>query len=179
MRFEVLRRTLALTIVFVVMVQSMGAATTTQRRRSSKSKSSAAAAAAQKAAAEAKARDQVAAEIKTLTHFMYLLGSIEKGIEVADQAGKDRRVSREALDLNERNKTKVKSSITSVRQGLEKLESDFRADPVFKKYSQYLTGVANFGTTAEILATANRFDDAGRTLLKAVDQLTDALAAMH
>jgi hypothetical protein len=35
------------------------------------------------------------------------------------------------------------------------------------------------GEAAENQAAANRFDEAGRSLLKAVDQLADALAAMR
>jgi hypothetical protein len=39
--------------------------------------------------------------------------------------------------------------------------------------------VALLGKTAETQAASNNFDQSGRTLLKAVDKLTDALVAMR
>jgi hypothetical protein len=38
--------------------------------------------------------------------------------------------------------------------------------------------VADLGEMAESQAAASRFDDAGRSLLRAVNQMADALAAM-
>jgi hypothetical protein len=175
-----LSKGLTLLLAFTITSLSAAATTGTRRHVSTKHTSGAAKAAAEKSAAETKAaREQVAAQIKTLTHFMYLLGGIEKGIELAAAAGPGREVSPVALELNDRNKAKVRASITTVRQGLEKLETDFRFNPALKNYYPYLTGLANHGEVAENQAAANRFDDAGRTLLKAVDQLTDALAAMR
>jgi hypothetical protein len=66
-----------------------------------------------------------------------------------------------------------------VREGLDKLESDFRLSPTLMSYYSYISGTALLGETAENLAAANRFDEAGRTLLKVVNQLSDALAVMR
>ena len=140
----------------------------------------AAKAAAEKAAADARdARAQVAVQIKALSHFLYLFGGIEKGIEMGDPAGSGLELSPAALELNNRNKAKIRASITSVRQGLEKLEADFRFNPAYRNYFPNLTGVANIAEVAENQAAANHFDEAGRSLLKALDHLTDALAAIR
>jgi hypothetical protein len=170
--------------VLVLIVADLSVAATPQTRRhvypKRTSSSAKAAAAAEKSAAEMRAaRQEVAQEIKVLTHFMYLLGGIEKGIEMTAAAGKDHEASPVALELNDRSKAKVRASISNVRQGLEKLETDFRVNPARKNYYFYLTGLTNYGEVAETQAGASRFDEAGRSLLKALDKMTDALAAMH
>jgi hypothetical protein len=174
-----LRKGVILVLAFTIVGSSVGASAATRRHRPTKRTSSSTKVAADRlAAAQTQAaRQAVAEQIKVLTHFMYLLGGIEKGIEMNDPGGRE--VSPVALELNNRNKAKVKASITSVRQGLEKLETDFRWNPALKDYSPYLTGLANYGEVAEAQAGANRFDEAGRSLLKAVDQLTDALAKIR
>jgi uncharacterized phage infection (PIP) family protein YhgE len=174
-----LKKTCALLLACIIMVSSTTAMSQT-RRRSATKRSAGAAKAAEKSSAEIKAgAAQVAAQIKTLTHFVYLLGGIVKGIESADKATGNHDASAPTIEQNERNKTKVKESIRSVREGLDKLESDFRFHPTLKSYYPYLAGVARIGEAAENQAAANRFDEAGRSLLKAIDQLTDALAAMR
>ena len=156
-------------------------------------KAAAAKAAAAKAAADnaREARQRVASQIKVLTHFVYLFAGIQKSMELGDTAstagtattagapGAGREASTVALELNNKNKAKLRASITSIQQALERLESDFRFTPAFRNYSPYLAGLGNIGQQAESQATANHFDEAGKSLLKALDQLTDALAAMR
>lgn len=157
-------------------------ATTSQTRRRSTPKRSQRVTkpAVEKPSPEAQAaRFRLATQIKTLTQFLYLLGGVAKSIESADQAARERDASSLGIEQNERNKTKVKESVRNVREGLERLETDFRINPALKNYYTYLSGVARIGETAENQAVANRFDEAGRSLLKAVNQLADALAAMR
>jgi hypothetical protein len=66
-----------------------------------------------------------------------------------------------------------------MREGLDRLESDFRSNPALKSYYPYISGVAIMSETAENQAASNRFDEAGRSLLKVVSKLSDALAAMR
>ena len=125
------------------------------------------------------ARERVAAQIKVLSQFLYLLGGITKGIESADVASRNREASTFAIEQNERNKAKVKDSLRNVREGLDKLETDLRSNPKLRSYYPYVSGLARIGEMAESQAAANRFDEAGRSLIKAVNQLTDALAAIR
>jgi hypothetical protein len=162
------------------------AAATAQRRRPSAPKRSAARRAARpskvadNSSPEVQAgRERVAAQIKVLSQFLYLYGGITKGIESADQAARNRDASPVATEQNERNKAKVKESLRNIREGLDKLEGDFRSNPLLKSYFGYLSGVARVGEMAENQAAANRFDEAGRSLVKASNQLADALAAMR
>jgi len=174
-----LRKASIIVLAFLILLP-MPASSQRRRRAAPKPSARVAKAAAEKSAAELQlGRQRLADQIKTLTQFLYLLGGVAKGIESADQASRDRMASSVAIEQNERNKTKVKESIRNVRGGLEKLETDFRINPALRIHSARLSGVASLGETAEGQAAAGRFDEAGRSLLKAVNQLADTLAAMH
>jgi hypothetical protein len=173
-----LRRTLILVLACLITVPST--IESAQTRRRSAPKRTVKKADAEKSSAEVKAgRERVAAQIKTLTYFLYLLGGIAKEVESADKATRNSEASPVTIEQNERNKTKVKESIRNVREGLDKLETDFRSAPQLRNYYKYLAGVTVTSEAAENQAAGNRFDEAGRSLLKAVGQLADALAAMH
>jgi hypothetical protein len=180
-----LKRAFILTLAWAILLSSPAASQTRRRaapRRQSVPRRGASASkpAAPNPAPETQAgRNRLAGQIKTLTQFLYLMGGIAKGIEAADLAARNREASSAAIEQNERNKTRVRESIRNVRDGLDKLERDFRSDPSLKFSYQHLAGVASMAETAENQAAAGRFDEAGRSLLKAVNQLADALAAMR
>ena len=83
------------------------------------------------------------------------------------------------MEQAKQSKATVRASIQSVREGLDKLEIDFRATPELQRYYIKLAGVASGAANAEDLAAANQFDKAGRTLLDVVNQLTDVLLEMR
>lgn len=177
-----MRNALIILLLVCIFTLSVSVTAQTRRRRPPKRSTVTAAkiAAAEKTAAELKiGREKIAAQIKTLTHFLYLYAGISKGIESVDQTARARDASSVTVETNERNKAKVKESIRNIRAGLDRLESDFRFSPTLKNYYAYITGVARTGADAEAQAGANRFDEAGRSLLKAVNQLTDALVTMR
>lgn len=122
---------------------------------------------------------RVAEQIKTLTRFIYLLGGVAKGLEGVDDAARRNEASDAILDQAKQNKAKVRASIQKVREGLDKLEIDFRATPELQRYYIKLAGVAAGAADAEELAAANQFDKAGRALLEVVNQLTDVLLEMR
>ena len=170
----------AFVLVLICMLTVLVADSSSQTRRSPARRGAGAAKADAEKAADLKAgAAAIAAQIKTMTHFTYLLGGVVKGIESVDQAVGKNEASPTAREQNERNKARVRDSLRSVREGLDKLEGDFRFHSTLKNYYQYLNGVARAGELAENQAAANRFDEAGRTLLKVIDQLTDALGAMR
>ncbi len=121
------------------------------------------------------AAKRVADQIKILTRFLYLLGGVAKGLEGVDDAARRNEASQPILDQAKRNKATVRTSIQSVREGLDKLEIDFRTTPGLERYYIKLAGVASGAADAEDLANANQFDKAGRTLLEVVNRLTDVL----
>jgi hypothetical protein len=122
---------------------------------------------------------RVADQIKLLTRFIYLLGGVAKGLEGVDDAARRNEASQAILDQATRNKATVRASIQSVREGLDKLEIDFRSTPELQRYYLKLSGVALEAANAEDQASADQFDKAGRTLLDVVNHLTDALLEMR
>jgi hypothetical protein len=110
-----------------------------------------------------------------------LLGGVSKSIENAELANRNREDSSVSLSVEQldRNKARVRDSIRNVRAGLEGLESSFRTNPVLQNYYPNLAGVAKLGQTAESQAGSSNFDQAGRSLIAAVNKLADALVALR
>lgn len=121
---------------------------------------------------------RVAHQIKILTRFIYLLGGVTKGIEAADEAARRNEAPPAVIAQTEKSKASVKTSLQNVREGLDKLELDFRTTPGLERYYARMAGVAAAAATAEDQAARNQFDQAGRTLLEIVNQLTDVLIEM-
>jgi hypothetical protein len=122
---------------------------------------------------------RVAEQIKTLTRFIYLLGGVAKGLEGVDDAVRRNEASPAILEQAKRNKQTVRTSIQSVRDGLDRLESEFSSTPELRRYYTRLAGVAAGAAAADEQAAANQFDRAGRTLLDVVNRLTDVLLEMR
>jgi hypothetical protein len=122
---------------------------------------------------------RVADQIKNLTRFLYLLGGVAKGIEAADDAARRGEASSAVQDQTARSKATVKTSLQNVREGLDKLETDFRAAPELQRYYIKLAGSASGAATAEEQAAAGQYDQAGRSLLGVVNRLTDVLLEMR
>jgi hypothetical protein len=122
---------------------------------------------------------RVADQIKILSRFIYLLGGVAKGLEGVDDAARRNEASQPVLEQAKRNKITVRTSIQAVREGLDKLEIDFRTTPELERYYVKLVGVAAGAANAEDQAAADQFDKAGRTLLDVINRLTDALLEMR
>jgi hypothetical protein len=168
-------------LVLSCIVLSSVAAPSQTRRRSTQKRTSGPTFAEKQQAEIQSGREQIAAQIKALTQFLYLFGGISKGIETAERANTSREGSTAGIPAEQiaQSKTKVKDSIASVRVGLDQLESSFRLNPVLQSYYPNLAGVARLAQTAESQAAANSFDQAGRSLLAAVNKLADALVALR
>jgi len=122
---------------------------------------------------------RVAEQVKNLARFTYLLGGIVNTINAVDDAAKKNEVSQAGLQLNQERKTKVKSSFRDFKDGLDKLEIDFRNTPELQPFYIKLAGVAAGAATAEEQANANQFDAGGRTLLNVINRLADVLVIMR
>ena len=122
---------------------------------------------------------RVGDQIKHLTKFIYLLGGAAKGLETVDEAVRRNEASPAVLEQAQQNKTTVRTSIRNVREGLDKLEIDFRSTPELQPYYIKLAGSAAGAATAEQQAANDQFDAAGRSLLNVVNRLTDVLLVMR
>ena len=122
---------------------------------------------------------RVAEQVKNLARFTYLLGGVTSTIAAVDEAAKKNEVSPGGLQLNQQRKTTVKTSFRDFKEGLDKLEIDFRNTPELQPYYIKLAGVTAGAATAEEQANANQFDTAGRTLLNVINRLADVLVIMR
>lgn len=137
-------------------------------------------AAAQKAAqARTAGATRVADQIKFLTRFIYLLGGVTSGIAAVDEAAKRNEATPALVQQNQQSKARIRTTIQNLREGLDKLEIDFRATPELQPYYIKLAGVAAGAATAEEQAAANQFDASGRSLLNVIGRLADVLVIMR
>lgn len=176
-----MKRAFALVLACIIF-SSLPAIAQTRRRTPSKGTRPVSTTFEEKRQAEIRAgRQQIATQIKALSQFLFLFGNISKGIETAEQVNRNREQSSVGMppERIEQSKTKLKESIKSVRTGLDQLESSFRLNPVLQAYYPNLAGVAKLGQAAESQAAANTFDQSGRSLIAAVNKLTDALVALR
>ncbi len=151
------------------------------RSRTTKRGTQSSKASSQQASVEAKTAGatKVADQIKNLTRFLYLLGGVAKGIEDLDASARSNQGSPTALQQNEQNKAKLRSTFQDFRIGFDQLEVFFRSTPELEQYYLKLAGSAAGVATAEDQAAAGHFDQAGRTMLGVVNRLTDVLLAMR
>ena len=169
---------LALACIILLSVSSLSQ---TRRRSTPKRSTVAKTSFEEKQQAELRAgREQIATQIKALTQFLYLFGTISKGIETAEQVSRNNEQTSVGMSADRiaQSKAKLKESIKTVRVGLDQLESSFRLNPVLQSYYPKVAGVAKLGQTAESQAAAGTFDQAGRSLLAAVNKLADALVPL-
>ncbi|MBA2501670.1 MAG: hypothetical protein H0V27_02205 [Pyrinomonadaceae bacterium] len=151
---------------------------TTNRRRASSQRARPSATAPSPNLSEARTR--VSDQIKNLTRFLYLFGRVSNSIETADAEARRSRVNTaEAVAAQDRSKAALRDNLTGVRQGLETLENYFRTTPGLGLYSLRVAGVSSIAAQAESEAASGQFDQAGRTLLSAVNRLTDALGELR
>jgi hypothetical protein len=163
-----------LTTIFVVPSSVLG-----QTRRRTTPRPSASATAQKTAQVRTQGATRVADQIKLLTRFTYVLGSVNSGIALIDEDIRRKEATPEQVQKNQQSKASVRSSIQGFRDGLDKLEIDFRATPELQPYYIKLAGVAAGAATADEQAAANQFDAAGRSLLGVINRLTDVLLAMR
>lgn len=171
---------IAITLLAAAFLLAPSSAFSQTRGRSSKPK---APTAAQQTARTAQVRtqgaQQVAEQVKNIARFTYLLGGITSSITAVDEAAKKNEVSPAGLQQNEESKAKVKAGFRSFREGMDKLEIDFRNTPELQPYYIKLAGVAAGAATAEEQANAGQFGAAGRTLLTVINRLADVLVIMR
>lgn len=173
-----MKRAIYFAIVWLMLLP-VGAHAQTRRRTTGNRRGGRAAATQPAPDAVRAGAERVADQIKTLTRFLYLLGGVAKGIESADDAAQRGQASAAVQDQTQKSKATVRTSLQNVREGLDKLETDFRATPELQRYYIKLAGSAAGAATAEEQAGAGQYDRAGRSLLGVVNRLTDVLLEMR
>ena len=117
-------------------------------------------------------RLELAGLSKDLTRFLYLYGRLSKDLELTgSQSG--------SADATNQTKAGLIRSIGDMRDRLNQLEGHFRFEQALRTQYQTLQGVSASAEQAGQQANANRFDQAGRTLLDVANKLTDVLLEMQ
>jgi hypothetical protein len=117
-------------------------------------------------------RLELASLSKDLTHFLYVYGRLSKDLELTgSQTG--------SADATSQAKAGVIRSIGVMRDRLDQLESRFRFEQALSTQYQTLRGVSASADEAAQQAAANRYDMAGRTLIRIAEKLTDVLLEMQ
>ena len=117
-------------------------------------------------------RLELAGLSKDLTRFLYLYGRLSKDLELTSaQTG--------SADAASQAKAGLIRSIGDMRDRLDQLEGHFRFEEGLRTQFQTLQGVSASAEQAAQQANANRFDQAGRTLLEVANKLTDVLLEMQ
>ena len=122
--------------------------------------------------------EKVSVQIKNVSKFIYRLGDVARVIEDLDREISAGKASRNAPDLNAKNKQAVISTIKNLRAGLVALEIEFRTKPALRNYLFQIQGISDMTGTAEDQATAGQLTEAGKTLLLVIEKLADTLAAL-
>ena len=178
-RGENVLKLIAIAVLTTILVIPSGALGQTRKRSTSSKPRTATATAQNTAQVRTQGATRVADQIKLLTKFTYLLGGINSSIAAADEEIRRNQSSPAVVQSNQQSKARVKSSIQGFREGLDKLEIDFRATPELQPYYIKLAGVAAGAASAEEKAAANQFDEAGRLLLNVINRLADVLVVMR
>ena len=124
------------------------------------------------------ARKKVSDQEANMKAFLERLGPISQAIEALDAESKTKKVKQESLDKNEADKQKVIAAIRGLREGMVKLESEFRVKPALKKYLPAIQGIGDLAGQAETAAIAGKFVAANVPLRSVNQKLSDTLAAM-
>lgn len=124
------------------------------------------------------ATEKVSNQIKNLTQFIFLLGNSVSAIESVERDIKAGKASQSARTQAEAGRKGFVATMTIFKNAMADLEDQFRADPVLRPYLTQLVGVSESAGTAEQQAAAGNFNQAGRSLLLVVNQLTDVLREM-
>jgi hypothetical protein len=169
---------ITITLLTLILLAPSTAFSQTRNRSTSRQKPATTTAAAQRVSqVRTQGATRVADQIKNLTKFMYILGGVTSSIAAVEDAA--RRSGASPADQTAQQKAIVRNTIQNIREGLDKLEIDFRATPELQPFYIKLAGVAAGAATAEERAAANQFDAAGRQLLNVVNRLTDVLLLMR
>ena len=113
-------------------------------------------------------RLQLAETSKAMTRFVYLYGRISKDLELTGTQA-------ESTEVTNRTKAGLVENIRAMGDRLDKLEAQFRFTTGLQRQYRAIEGVSRQVETAVQQVNANRFNQAGETLVAISMRLTDAL----
>ncbi len=116
-------------------------------------------------------RIKLSDQIKDLTRFLYLYGRLSKDLELTG-------AQTETADVANRTRAGLSESVRSMSERLDQLEAQFRFTKGLERQYRMIEGVSRRAAEAERQVSNNQLDQAGRTFVTIVSQLTDVLLEM-
>jgi len=124
------------------------------------------------------AKQQVAIQLHNVNVFVERMGPIAVAFETLDKDAAARRLKQSEIDAHNANKQKMVVAIRGIRDGLVKLETDFRARPALAQYLPRIQGISALSAQSEDHAIAGRFVAAKEPLRQVALKLNETLAVM-
>lgn len=124
------------------------------------------------------ARVKVDNQFTNVSLFVKNFGPVAEALEALEAEMKTKKLGQQTLDKNASDKQKVVTAIRNLREGMVKLESEFRVKPALKKYLPSIQGISDLGGQAESSAIASKFVAANASLRTIQQKLNDTLTAM-
>lgn len=122
---------------------------------------------------------QVAEQIKNVSKFIYIYGKIVNGLEVAEEQARQAKAPPTAAAKNREMRDSLVASIRNLKAGVANLARTFQNNPRLQVQYLKLNFAVDAINDAENLAGAGRYDDAGKSLVTAVERLTDTMMALR
>ena len=124
------------------------------------------------------ARVKVDNQFTNVSLFVKNFGPVAQALDALEAESKTTKHSKQTLDKNAADKQRVVTAIRNLREGMAKLESEFRVKPVLKKYLPTIQGISDLSGQAETSAIAAKFVAANASLRTVQQKLNDTLTAM-
>ena len=122
---------------------------------------------------------QVGEQIKLITRFLYIYGKVANGLELAEEQNRRGELSQAALAQNRQSKEAVVNNLNGLRTGVSNLLTRFQNNSRLQVQYLKVSNAVDAVTNAERLAGNSRFDEAGKSLVLAIERLTDVLLALR
>ena len=117
----------------------------------------------------------VATTLKALTKFLFIYGKIANGLVFAEDEAKRTRVPASVVEQTIKTKNGVQAGIAGLKDQIDKLGQTLQANPRLQVPYINLAGVTQKIVEAQGLVQNNQYDEAGRSLVTAVERLVDLL----
>jgi hypothetical protein len=122
---------------------------------------------------------QVAEQIKSFSKFVYVYGKVVNGLAVAEDQAKQGKMSPAADAQNQKSRDVLVQNIRNLKVGLEGVARNFQNNPRLQIQYLKISFAVDAAGDAEKLATAGRYDEAGKSLVTVIERLTDTVMAMR
>lgn len=121
----------------------------------------------------------VVEQLKIVSRFVYIYGKIVNGLEVAEDQVKRGETSPEIVARNQKTRDGLVANIGALRTGIDKAGVRLQAETRLQVQYLKLTTASDAISNAEKLAAAGRYDDAGKTLVSAIERLAETLISFR